>query len=268
MRWLVSLALAATLLTPSLAAADGSVHHNTTNNINVQGGNGGQGGQGGSVKNSGNSKSSSHSSSQSAGGDASSNASSGPASSASSIEGVYFPDFPGYPDVPNAGQPQMPKGFMNQPESRNFLPHLITRKQAETCREPMISDSWEGPYWWDTVATDAVKLFYLPPYIGSMDEYVGTSKVRASDKYSFMAALCEAAYWAMEHGATKAYVSYVVRPKNKTSGLGLGTSGGGMSAGAASANPYALAGSVGLGIGTASSYIEGELLLHMTVVKE
>lgn len=268
MRWFVSLALALSLLVPGLALAGGKTQGNVCNGCPSKGG-----GTSSSTSSSNvnvNAPTSSASSSKASGGSAQSDASSSSGSSSAQVDGsTYLPDYPDFVGIPYAGPPTAPKSFMN--DARGIYPTRMTREQAKTCREPMISDSWEGPYWWDTVASDVVELIYTrgnQSAVPNMEQYIGTSKVKATDKYTFIAALCEAAYHAMEHGATRAYVSYVVRPKNKTSGLGIGTSGGGMSTGAAAGNPYALAGVVGLGTGVASSYVEGELLLHLTVIKE
>lgn len=184
---------------------------------------------------------------------------------------VNLPQLPGFFPVPgNFSQPYKPDIWVNGPGS--LVPTTLTRAQADECRSSWISSSWDGGH---KPGTDSIDLIWPTlgqqfPRLTSAVSYVGTSKAEATENYSFMATVCEAAYRAMRNGATKGIVSFVIRPKNKTSGFGFGTSGGGTGfpPSVLSAHPYALAGALGFGTGISRAYIEGELIIHITSLRE
>jgi hypothetical protein len=184
---------------------------------------------------------------------------------------VNLPQLPGFfPVPPNFSQPYKPDTWINGPGF--IIPSTLTSAQADDCRSSRVSSSWDGGSKPDTESIDLVwpTLGQPFPRLTSVASYVGTSKVKATEKYSFMAAVCEAAYRAMRHGATKGIVNFVIRPKNKQFGIGFGASGGGTGfpASVASAHPYALAGVLGFGTGISSAHIEGELNIHITGLRE
>lgn len=184
---------------------------------------------------------------------------------------VNLPQLPGFFPVPgNFSQPYKPDIWVNGPGL--LVPSTLTRAQADECRSSWISSSWDGGH---KPGTDSIDLIWPTlgqqfPRLTSAASYVGTSKAEATEKYSFMATVCEAAYQAMKNGATKGIVSFVIRPKNKTTGFGFGTSGGGTGfpPSVLSAHPYALAGALGFGTGISRAYIEGELIIHITSLRE
>ncbi len=184
---------------------------------------------------------------------------------------VNLPQLPGFFAVPgNFSQPYKPDIWVNGPGS--LVPSTLTRAQADECRSSWISSSWDGG---QKPGTDSIDLIWPTlgqqfPRLTSAASYVGTSKAEASEKYSFMATVCEAAYQAMKKGATKGIVSFVIRPKNKSTGFGFGTSGGGTGfpPSVTSAHPYALAGVLGFGTGISRAYVEGELIIHITSLRE
>ena len=106
--------------------------------------------------------------------------------------------------------------------------------------------------------------------MSSPTSYVGTSKVSSTEKYSFMATICQGAYEAMKRGATKGIVTFVIRPRNRSSGIGFGGTGGGsgLPTGVLATHPYALAGALGFGTGWARAYSEGELMMHIVALRE
>lgn len=184
---------------------------------------------------------------------------------------VNLPQLPGFfPVPPNFSQPYKPDTWINGPGF--IVPSTVTSAQADECRSSRISSSWDGGQRPRSESIDLVwpTLGQPFPRLTSASSYVGTSKVQATEKYSFMATVCEAAYRAMRNGATKGIVNFVIRPKNKQFGIGFGASGGGTGfpASVASAHPYALAGVLGFGTGISSAHIEGELNMHITGLRE
>lgn len=184
---------------------------------------------------------------------------------------VNLPQIPGFfPVPPNFSQPHKPDTWINGPGF--IVPSTLTSSQADECRSSRISSSWDGGHRPGSESIDLVwpTLGQPFPRLTSAASYVGTSKVKATEKYSFMATVCEAAYHAMRNGATKGIVNFVIRPKNKQFGMGFGASGGGTGfpASVASAHPYALAGVLGFGTGISSAHIEGELNIHITGLHE
>ncbi len=184
---------------------------------------------------------------------------------------VNLPQLPGFFPVPgNFSQPYKPDIWVNGPGP--LVPSTLTRDQADECRSSWISSSWDGGH---KPGTDSIDLIWPTlgqqfPRLTSAASYVGTSKAKATEKYSFMATVCEAAYQAMKNGATKGIVNFVIRPKNKTSGFGFGTSGGGtgIPSSVTSAHPYALVGALGFGTGISSANVEGELIIHIAALRE
>ncbi|HSF07308.1 MAG TPA: hypothetical protein VLG10_16115 [Methylomirabilota bacterium] len=178
---------------------------------------------------------------------------------------------PGFLGVPsNFSQPYKPDLWVNGPGP--IVPSTLTLAQAEECRAWGVSSDWDGG---ERPATDAIELIWPSlgqkfPTMSSPAGYVGTSKVSSTEKYSFMATICQAAYEAMKKGATKGIVTFVIRPKNKSAGIGLGTTGGGswLPSGVTNTHPYAVAGSVGFGTGWAKAYAEGELMMHVVALRE
>lgn len=184
---------------------------------------------------------------------------------------VNLPQLPGFfPVPPNFSQPYKPDTWINGPGF--IVPSTLTSAQADECRSSRISSSWDGG---QRPRSESIELVWPTlgqafPRLTSVASYVGTSKVHATEKYSFIATVCEAAYQAMRNGATKGIVNFVIRPKNKQFGFGFGASGGGTGfpASVASAHPYALAGVLGFGTGISSAHIEGELNMHITGLRE
>ncbi len=184
---------------------------------------------------------------------------------------VNLPQLPGFIGIPsNFSQPYKPDLWVNGPGP--IVPSTLTFAQAQECRSAWIKSDWDGG---ERPQVDSIELIWPSlgqkfPTLSSPTSYVGTSKVWATEKYSFMATICEAAYEAMKRGANKGIVTFVIRPKNKASGFGFGgTSGGtGLPAGVTATHPYALAGSLGLGTGIASAYVQGELMMHVVGLRE
>jgi hypothetical protein len=181
---------------------------------------------------------------------------------------IQIPGFLGVPS--NFSQPYKPDLWVNGPGP--IVPSTLTMAQAEECRAWGVSSDWDGG---ERPSTDSIELIWPSlgqkfPTMSSPAGYVGTSKVSSTEKYSFMATICQAAYEAMKKGATKGIVTFVIRPKNKSAGIGLGTTGGGswLPSGVTNTHPYALAGSVGFGTGWAKAYAEGELMMHVVALRE
>lgn len=184
---------------------------------------------------------------------------------------VNFLQLPGFLGVPsNFSQPYKPDTWVNGPGP--IVPSTLSMAQADECRSSGISDSWDGA---SRASTESIELIWPTlgqkfPTLSTPTSYLGTSKVSATEKYSFMATVCQAAYQAMKHGATRGIVSFVVRPKNKTAGIGFGGSAGasGVPSGVTAANPYSVAGLLGFGTGVARAYVEGELIMHITALRD
>jgi hypothetical protein len=185
-----------------------------------------------------------------------------------SVSLLQVPGFLGVPS--NFSQPYKPDLWVNGPGP--IVPSTLTLAQAEECRAWGVSSDWDGG---ERPPTDSIELIWPSlgqkfPTMSSPAGYVGTSKVSSTEKYSFMATICQAAYEAMKKGATKGIVTFVIRPKNKSAGIGLGTTGGGswLPSGVTNTHPYAVAGSVGFGTGWAKAYAEGELMMHVVALRE
>ncbi len=168
---------------------------------------------------------------------------------------IQLPGFvPGYP---NFTQPYKPDAFING--AGPVRPTSMTYAQAKDCNGQATSDDKRSIklYYpqWDKVAPSA-----------SFGGYVGS--VREEEKDGFwIEAVCSAARKAMEKGADEGVVEYIIRPVNRTWGFGGSASFGGSGMPAGGANPYALAGAVGLGMGISGAYVKGELMLTITGFK-
>jgi hypothetical protein len=182
------------------------------------------------------------------------------------IEGSpSLPQLPGFvPPMSNFSQPYKPDTFVNGPA---FLPKEMTLTEAKSCRDSSVR--WYGS---SHIESTSLKLFYTaqkesPGVPMTMTNYVGTAVATASDR-PFIAALCEAAYKAMNQGATQAVVDFIIRPKNTMYGLGFGTSGGVTGLPTAGAHPYAIAGALGFGTGWSNQKVEGEVMLQLTALRD
>jgi hypothetical protein len=185
-----------------------------------------------------------------------------------SVSLLQIPGFLGVPS--NFSQPYKPDLWVNGPGP--IVPSTLTLTQADECRASGVSSDWDGG---ERPAVDSIELIWPSlgqkfPTMSSPTGYVGTSKVSSTEKYSFMATICQAAYEAMKKGATKGIVTFVVRPRNRSSGIGFGTTGGGswLPSGVTNTHPYALAGALGFGTGMAKAYAEGELMMHVVALRE
>ncbi|HKB41037.1 MAG TPA: hypothetical protein VKD72_31710, partial [Gemmataceae bacterium] len=178
------------------------------------------------------------------------------------IEGSpSLPQLPGFvPPLSNFSQPYKPDTFVNGPV---FLPKEMTLAEAKACRDSSVR--WYGASHPESVS---IKLFYAsqkesPGVPLTMANYVGTAIATSSDR-PFITALCEAAYKAMNNGASVAVVDFIIRPKNTMLGIGFGTSGGATGLPAAGTHPYAIAGALGFGTGWSNQKVEGEVMLQLT----
>jgi hypothetical protein len=184
---------------------------------------------------------------------------------------VNLPQLPGFIGIPsNFSQPYKPDLWVNGPGP--IVPSTLTLTQADECRSSWISSNWDGG---ERPAAQSIELIWPSlgqkfPTLTSPTGYLGTSKAKASEKYSFMATVCQAAYEAMKKGATKGVVTFVIRPKNKSSGVGFGGSSGatGLGTAVAATQPYAMAGALGFGTGWAQAFVEGELMMHIVGLRE
>jgi hypothetical protein len=182
------------------------------------------------------------------------------------IEGSpSLPQLPGFvPPASNFSQPYKPDTFVNGPA---FLPKEMTLSEAKACRDSSVR--WYGS---SHTESTSIKLFYAaqkesPGVPMTMANYVGTAVATASDR-PFVAALCEAAYKAMNQGATQAVVDFIIRPKNTMYGVGFGTSGGVSGLPTAGTHPYAIAGALGFGTGWSNQKVEGEVMLQLTALRD
>jgi hypothetical protein len=192
-------------------------------------------------------------------------------SGASPYQGIIFegsaplPQLPGLLPTPgNFSQPYKPDVFVNGPA---FLPSEMTVADAKACRDSKIK--WYGG---SRGESQSIKLYYsvkndTPKPLLTMSNYVGTAMATTTDG-PFLAALCEAAYKAMDKGATVGVVDFIVRPRNTMSGLGFGASGGGTGLPMAGVNPYALAGTLGFGTGWSNQKVEGEVMVQLTALRD
>lgn len=159
------------------------------------------------------------------------------------------------PGYPNFTQPYKPDVFING--AGPVRPASMTYAQAKACNGQASDDSDKRKinlYYpqWDKVAPTS-----------SFSGYVGSSRVEEKDGF-WIEAVCEAAKKAMDKGASEGVIEYVIRPVNRTWGFGGSASFGGSGMPVGGANPYALAGAVGLGMGISGAYVKGELMLNIT----
>jgi hypothetical protein len=185
-----------------------------------------------------------------------------------SVNLLQIPGFIGVPS--NFSQPYKPELWVNGPGP--IVPSTLTLTQAEECRASGVDVNWDGG---ERAPVDSIELIWPSlgqkfPTMSSPATYLGTSKVSSTEKYSFMATVCQGAYEAMQRGASKGIVTFVIRPRNRSAGIGVGTTGGGswIPSGVTNMNPYALAGSLGFGTGMARAYAEGELMMHIVSLRE
>jgi hypothetical protein len=185
-----------------------------------------------------------------------------------SVNLLQVPGFIGVPS--NFSQPYKPDLWVNGPGP--IVPSTLTLAQADECRASGVDTDWDGG---ERQAVDSIELIWPSlgqkfPTMSSPATYLGTSKVSSTEKYSFMATICQGAYEAMKRGASKGIVTFVIRPRNRSAGIGLGTTGGGswIPSGVTNTHPYALAGSLGFGTGWARAYAEGELMMHIVSLRE
>lgn len=185
-----------------------------------------------------------------------------------SVNLLQVPGFIGVPS--NFSQPYKPDLWVNGPGP--IVPSTLSVAQAEECRASGVSTDWDGG---ERPAADTIELIWPSlgqkfPTMSSPTSYVGTSKVSSTEKYSFMATICQGAYEAMKRGATKGIVTFVIRPRNRSAGIGFGGTGGGsgLPTGVLATHPYALAGALGFGTGWARAYSEGELMMHIVALRE
>jgi hypothetical protein len=174
---------------------------------------------------------------------------------------------PGFnPAYPNFTQPYKPEVFVNGAGA--VRPVKMTYEQASKCANGLgywgVNDDWIG----DSASAAKEIALYYPAWdkvqpSNTMDGFLGTSTLQAKDK-PWLNTLCSAAKNAMEHGATVGVVEYVIRPVNKTSGIGFGSSGGASAIPSGGATPYALAGIIGFGMGVSNAYVQGELMVQIT----
>jgi hypothetical protein len=168
--------------------------------------------------------------------------------------------------MPNFSQPYKPDVFVNGAGA--VRPTTMTFAQAESCAKGLGFWGVNGDYVGDSRnATTEITLYYpawdkVAP-TGDMSAYIGTSMLRAKDK-PWLPTLCAAAKLAMERGADVGVVEYIIRPVNKVNGFMISASVGGAGMPAGGATPYALAGTLGAGIGTSSTFVQGELMLQVT----
>ena len=168
--------------------------------------------------------------------------------------------------MPNFSQPYKPEVFVNGAGA--VRPITMTYAQAESCAKGLgfwgVNDEYVGD---SRAATSEITLYYpawdkVAP-TADMSGYIGTAMLRTKDK-PWLPTLCAAAKLAMKRGADVGVVEYIIRPVNKVNGVMLSASFGGSGMPAGGATPYALAGTLGGGIGTSSTFVQGELMLQVT----
>jgi len=170
---------------------------------------------------------------------------------------------------PNFTQPYKPDVYINGAGA--IRPSRMTYEQADRCAKGLgfwgVNDDYIG------TAREGVKEISLsyPAWdhllpTADMTGFVGVSLIRTKDK-PWLSTLCAAAKTAMDKGSNTGIVEFVIRPVNKTNGamVGAAVGGSGLSGGA---TPYALAGTVSAGVGTASTFVQGELMLQITGMKD
>ncbi|MFQ5745380.1 MAG: hypothetical protein ACE5HV_17645 [Acidobacteriota bacterium] len=175
------------------------------------------------------------------------------------LEGsTHLPPLPGLMPVPqNFSQPYREK-FIND---RHFQVTSLTRNQAEDCADGSI-DWFGGKH----ESSEKIELFYnaeQAPVPMDMSHYVGSAMATGRDT-PWIAVLCEAALEAMDNGVTHALVQSIVRPENKTSGFGFGSSAGMSGLPSAGTHPYAVAAVAGFGTGVSRIRVVGEAMIELT----
>lgn len=159
---------------------------------------------------------------------------------------------------PNFTQPFIPPVWLNG--ASVVIPNELTYAQAKSCRGDATGDDKRK-----------IKLYYVREQKIAQQpdfaQYTGDYWIETKDE-PYMKALCKAATKAMDDGAGVGVVSSIVKPKNKTTGVMLGASFGGSGMPAGGANPYALAGVLGGGVGWSNTEVEGKLMIQLTGFKD
>lgn len=172
--------------------------------------------------------------------------------------GPNFIQLPGFnPAYPNFTQPYKPELFING--AGPVRPNRLTYAQAKKCEGTATSDDKRS-----------IMLFYpawdkIVPS-STFDGYVSTVTHEESDGV-WLEAICKVARKAMDKGAEVGVIEFVIRPNNRTWGLGGAASFGGSGNGGPSVNPYALAGTGGIGTGISGAYVKGDLMMRLTGMK-
>jgi hypothetical protein len=167
----------------------------------------------------------------------------------------------------NFTQPYKPDVFVNG--AGPVRPSRMTLEQASDCKGGWgYKDRYVGS---DRGRATEISLLYAAwdkiEMTNDISKYVGISSVEGSDK-PWLPAVCEAAYHAMQHGANLGIVEFILRPKNKMAGFGFGSSGGASGTpNVLSTSPYALAGTLGFGVGWSSQKVEAEVMIQLTGLK-
>jgi hypothetical protein len=163
-------------------------------------------------------------------------------------------------------QPYKPEVFINGAGA--IRPKTMTYDQADRCASGL--GFWGSSVDYAGGSNDSTKeiALYYPAWdkvvpTGDLSGYVGTTSVSAKDK-PWLTTLCAAAKKAMDKGASVGVVEFVIRPVNKSAGVMIGASFGGSGIAGAATNPYALAGTLGGGLGWSNAYVQGELLMQVT----
>ncbi len=160
--------------------------------------------------------------------------------------------------APGATRPYEPKSYIHGPGL--LLPTHMTFVQADSCRAGGISDDWDG----NSLADEASEITLWYPNLKAGEafpvrftHYLGTAMSETDSDHAFVTAVCEAAYRAMEEGANMGIVTFKIRPRSKSWGVGLPASGAASSTGG-------LAGTAGMALGVSNAYVKGDLFVHIT----
>jgi hypothetical protein len=167
----------------------------------------------------------------------------------------------------NFTQPYKPDVFVNG--AGPVRPSRMTLEQAKDCKGGWgYKDRYVGS---DRGKATEISLVYAAwdkvEMTNDISKYVGVASVEGSDK-PWLPAVCEAAYRAMQHGANFGVVEFILRPKNLMAGFGFGSSGGASGTpSVVSTSPYALAGTLGFGVGWSTQKVQGEVMVQLTGLK-
>jgi hypothetical protein len=167
----------------------------------------------------------------------------------------------------NFTQPYKPDVFVNG--AGPVRPSRMTLEQAKDCKGGWgYKNRYVGS---DRGKATEISLVYAAwdkvEMTNDISKYVGVASVEGADK-PWLPAVCEAAYRAMEHGANFGVIEFILRPKNMMAGFGFGSSGGASGTpSVVSTSPYALAGTLGFGVGWSSQKVQGEVMVQLTGLK-